>query len=429
MLLRTVPEPRCYANVRKSMQDDTTIVTRADLAAASAAPSRFAALHPLLLALHATAAGSLDVTLPDGRRASYIGTRSGVKADIRFKNWECLSRIAMRGDVGLGESYMEGAWDTSDLDDVMEFGMANMDALRLFSGGNLFFRLAHRAQRLMQANSHRRSRRNVHRHYDLGNDFYRLWLDEGMTYSCALFNGDAGMPLQAAQQAKYRRILDRLQPKPRSRILEIGCGWGGFMEEAARQDCDVVGITLSPQQAAWTENRLARQKLGHRAEVWMRDYREVRGAFDHIVSIGMFEHVGREFWPGYMRILHERLKPGADALIQCITVHDDVFDSYMQSTDFLREYIFPGGTLPCRREFVRLAERAGLAVEDVFEFGSDYALTLDRWRDAFESNLPAIRRLGHDDAFIRKWRFYLSCCAAAFRAGRTSVMQVHLRRP
>lgn len=408
------------------MNDETNIAASA--AAEAVAPFSLGKLHPLLLALHATRKGSLDVTLPDGRRISYSGTTPGTAADIQFRDWEYLSRILTRGDVGLGEGYVEGGWETRDLDALLRFAADNMDAFRILTEGNILFRLAHRVQRGLLDNSKKRSRRNVHRHYDLGNEFYSLWLDPGMTYSCALFEGDATRSLDAAQLAKYRRILTQLQPTPGSSILEFGCGWGGFLEEAAKAGHQIVGVTLSPQQAGWAENRIVRLKLTNRAEVLLRDYRDMTGLYDHVVSIGMFEHVGQEYWAEYMNNVYMRLKPGGSAMIQSIIVRDDLFESYRAGTDFLREHIFPGGMLPSRRKFVEYAQNAGLTVRDVYEFGQDYAITVSRWLERFEQNLPNIRRLGYDDAFIRKWRFYLASCIAMFRAGRVSVMQVRLEK-
>jgi cyclopropane-fatty-acyl-phospholipid synthase len=394
-----------------------------NITAALAIPSSYKD-HPFLRALRHIASGSLDLYLPGGIRLFYFGVRDGKKAHMHFYEWKCLDRLLTSGDLGWGEDYMAGLWETHDLPALMQFVADNAAALGDFSNGNALVKFYCRYKRKIFANSFLRSRENVHKHYDLGNSFYSQWLDQTMTYSCALFGGNASLPLEMAQKAKYARILDRLAPEPNAHILEIGCGWGGFIEEAAARGLRVTGITLSDEQARWAIQRLAAAQLQDFTDIRLEDYREVRGQYDHIVSIGMFEHVGEKFWKTYMGCLHRCLKPGGKALVQSIIVREDLFDFYRESSGFIREHIFPSGMLPTRKRFEAAATKAGLHVEEVFHFGQDYAITLRKWLENFDASLPQIKSLGYDDSFIRKWRFYLTYCAAMFKAERIDVMQV-----
>jgi len=382
--------------------------------------------HPFLHALKSINTGSLELHLPGNVRFIYQGDKPGAQAHMKFHEWGCLDRLASEGDLGWGEDYMLGLWETDDLMMLMHFVAENYDALKSFSNGNILFRFWQRLQRAVNNNQPLRSRENVEKHYDLGNDFYRLWLDEGMTYSCALFNGDTALSLEAAQQAKYKRIFDRLSPTPGSHILEVGCGWGGFMEMAASRGCRVTGVTLSQEQHDFAKKRLAAAGLEKLAEVRLQDYRDVTGTFDHIVSIGMFEHVGEAFWSTYMDALGKRLKKGGTALVQTIIVSDDLFTYHRASSGFIREHIFPGGMLPSQKRFEQEALKSGLVPLDFFLFGQDYAITLQKWLERFDARVEDVRRLGYDDSFIRKWRFYLTYCAAMFRTGHINVMQAHL---
>jgi cyclopropane-fatty-acyl-phospholipid synthase len=384
--------------------------------------------HPFLRALGFLAAGDMTLDLPGGIRLHYAGKKGGTHAHMRFHDWKPLDRLVTCGDLGWGEDYALGLWETDDLAALMNFVAENADALEAFSNGNASFRLIQRLKRRVFSNSPARSRKNVHKHYDLGNAFYSQWLDEGMTYSCALFNQNPSLTLESAQRAKYARILDRLSPQPSDHILEIGCGWGAFMEAAAHCGARVTGLTLSEEQAIWARKRLSDKKLDAKAQIQLEDYRKVGGLYDHIVSIGMFEHVGEAFWGTYMNYLYDRLKPGGQAMVQTIIIRDDLFGFYKAGSGFIREHIFPGGMLPPRKRFEEEAVKAGFAVRDVFHFGQDYAITLAKWLERFDSRLPEIRSLGYCEAFIRKWRFYLTYCAAMFRAGRIDVMQVHLER-
>lgn len=384
--------------------------------------------HPFLRTLEFLEAGSLLLEMPGNIKLFYKGLKSGTHGHMRFHDWKCLDRLLESGDLAWGEDYALGLWETNDISALMHFVAENASKLDKFSNGNAYFRFVSRLRRRLFGNSPVRSRLNVHDHYDLGNDFYKLWLDESMTYSCALFGGNAALPLVQAQKAKYERILDRLNPRPEDHILEIGCGWGGFMQAGAERGARVTGLTLSDEQAQWIEQNLDTKSMETPFRIKLEDYRKVKGKYDHIVSIGMFEHVGEAYWPTYMKRLNELLKQKGQAVVQTITVREDLFDFYRSSTGFIREHIFPGGMLPTPTRFQHEAEKAGLKVLDVFPFGQDYAITLEKWLLNFDRNIESVRALGYNDTFIRKWRFYLSYCMAMFRANRISVMQVHLQK-
>ena len=383
----------------------------------------------LLSALEQLQKGALTVLLPDGSRATYEGREPGHSAEMQVSRWDVFDRFISKGDVALGEDYIEHFWDTPDLPGFMHFAVENITLFENIIRPGPFLNFILMFKHRLLSNTLTRSRRNVHKHYDLGNDFYRLWLDESMTYSCALFNGDANLDLKQAQKAKYGRILQRLAPKPGDKILDIGCGWGGFMEETATRNHYITGVTISAEQAEYARLRLLSAGLADLTDVRLQDYRELTGPFDHIASIGMFEHVGEAYWPRFMGDIHQYLKPGGRAMIQTIIVPEYRFDSYRNGNDFLREYIFPGGMLPTRKRFERAASNSGLRVKDVFHFGQDYAITLQKWLENFDNRLREVKGLGYDEPFIRKWRFYLAGCMAMFRAGLMDVIQVELTRP
>jgi cyclopropane-fatty-acyl-phospholipid synthase len=325
--------------------------------------------------------------------------------------------------VAFAESYMEGRWDTPDLTQLLTVLAANQSALERAFYGHWWSRSLLRLKHFLNANTKRQARRNILAHYDLGNSFYRLWLDSTMTYSSALFGGQFAQPLAQAQAAKYTRLLAELQLAPGGRILEIGCGWGGFAETAARAGHHVTGISLSDAQTAYARNRLAEAGLAPHADLRILDYRDVRETYDGIASIEMFEAVGEHFWPAYFRTVHDALRPGGRACIQTITIADDRFERYRTQSDFIQQYIFPGGMLASPARFVDVARTAGLALERVHTFGRDYAETLKRWLAAFDAGTPAIRALGFEERFVRCWRFYLAYCAAGFDTGTTDVGQ------
>ena len=384
----------------------------------------------VLALLSRIARGRLDLTLPDGAQARFGVTTPGVPdAGIEISDWQVFADIVASGDIGFAEAYLRGAWCSRDLSALLTLLAINRDALEPAVYGAGFLRkLAARLRHLLRANTKSGSRRNIEAHYDLGNDFYKLWLDPSMTYSSALFSGDLTRTLEQAQTAKIRRILERLDPRPSDHILEIGCGWGAFAEIAARDfGCRVTGITLSHEQLAWAKKRIRDAGLADRVNLELVDYRDMKGCFDHVVSIEMFEAVGERFWSSYFRTVADRLKPGGRALIQSITIGEKLFERYRTDTDFIQQYIFPGGMLASPERFAAEAKSAGLDVSHAHAFGPDYAETLRRWRALFFATLPAVRSIGFDERFVRMWEFYFAYCEAGFDSGCTDVYQFELK--
>ncbi len=382
--------------------------------------------------------GALDVQLPDGSSAHFGQTTTGhpeaPRAALRLHDWRVCSAVIKSGDIGFAEGYIDGHWSTPDLTALIKLFIANRAQVESVIYGHWLGRLAYRVKHLLNHNSRANSRKNIQAHYDLGNAFYRLWLDETMSYSSAWFEGDHSKGMVEAQRAKVKRALDEAgvsAQRPGQRVLEIGCGWGGLAEIAAREHAaHVTGVTLSTEQLAWAQDRMARANMADRADLRLQDYRDIRDEpFDAIVSIEMFEAVGQAYWPGYFATLSRCLKPGGLACLQTITIHDELFERYSKSTDFIQQYIFPGGMLPSDREFRRQAERAGLEVVRSLAFGPDYAETLRRWRVDFHRHIQQVQGLGFDERFQRIWEFYLAYCEAAFDTGNTDVVQYTLRKP
>jgi len=375
--------------------------------------------------------GRLHVQLPDGSTAQFGGRDSaGPHGAIRLVNWNVCGAALKSGDIGFAESYIAGDWHTPDLAALLRLFIANRDAIEAVVYGSWWGSLLYRAKHLLHRNSRRGSRKNIHAHYDLGNPFYRLWLDETMNYSSAWFNGDRTQSLPAAQRAKVLRALDECGLEPGQRLLEIGCGWGALAEAAATaRGAQVVGVTLSREQLAWAQSRIAAARATDRVDLRLQDYRDITDEpFDAIASIEMFEAVGLEYWPSFLATLRDKLKPGGRACLQSITIRDDLFERYVRGTDFIQQYIFPGGLLPSPSEFRKAARAAGFEVINELAFGLDYAETLSRWRQRFLAEERRVRRIGFDTRFIRTWEFYLAYCEAAFAAGNTDVMQFTLRR-
>lgn len=364
-------------------------------------------------ALEGISHGRLIVMTPEGHRHRFGA--DGPEAMLRVTDWAMLSALARRGDIGFGESHIAGHWDSPDIEALLALAIRNFDNL----GGQgqpgflagLRFRLLDR----LRHNSVAGSARNIRAHYDVGNEFYQLWLDPGMSYSSALFDGTDD--LETAQLRKNDRILSRLAPG--ERILEIGCGWGGFAERAADTGRHVTGLTLSPAQRGYADAR-----LDGRAEIRLQDYRHSRGRFDNIVSVEMVEAVGERYWPAYFATLKARLAPGGRAVLQAITVPDAEFSVYRRRSDFIRHHIFPGGMLPSPAMLSHHGARAGLTVKESFSFGAHYARTCRLWAARLAAAGPRIGKLGYDAAFLRGWRYYLEGCAATFATGRTDVVQV-----
>jgi cyclopropane-fatty-acyl-phospholipid synthase len=380
-----------------------------------------------LALLERIAHGGIEIALPDGSRRA-VG-RAPV-ARLEVSDWAAFGAAFRRGDIGFAEAFVDAQWSSPDLAQLLTVIARNRDALESAIYGGFWGQIAYRVRHALNGNTRRGSRRNIAAHYDLGNEFYALWLDPSMTYSSALFAGNALQSLASAQDAKYRRILERLAPRPGARILEIGCGWGGFAELAARESrCRVTGLTLSEEQLAFAEERMHRVGVADRVELAFRDYRDERGTYDHVVSIEMYEAVGERYWPAYFRAIRDRLKPGGRAVVQAITIADRLFERYRSGTDFIQQYVFPGGMLASPARFRAEAVRAGLRVDGELAFGADYAETLRRWRQAFKARLPEVRALGYGERFLRVWDFYLAYCEAGFATGCTDVHQFELARP
>lgn len=378
----------------------------------------------LMRMLEQVEGGSIRLTFPNGSLAD-VGHGQPV-ADLVVNDWDVFGNALSTGSIGFGEDYIRGNWQTDHLADLLTLLARNRPTLARAIHGKLLSVLIHRLWHALRRNTRSGARRNIAAHYDLGNEFYALWLDETMSYSSALFSAESP-DLASAQRAKYRRILRRLGAQPGARILEIGCGWGGFAEVAALEfGCYVEGLTLSPAQRDFARRRADRSGFADRASFELRDYRDAAGRYDHIVSIEMFEAVGERYWPAYFTRLRELLAPGGKVLVQVITIADTLFAHYRRDVDFIQRYVFPGGMLPAPSVFVDQATRAGLAVTDDLRFGADYARTLAQWHERFNAALPVVRGQGFGEEFIRMWQFYLAYCEAGFRAGSTDVHQFEL---
>ncbi len=376
--------------------------------------------------------GTLDIQLPDGS-GLHFGQASdgGLRASMRLINWNVCGAAMRSGDIGFAESFIAGDWTSPDPAALLKLLIANRSEVESLVYGTWWGALLYRVKHWLHRNSRSGSKKNIHAHYDLGNEFYRLWLDATMNYSSAWFEGDRARPMEDAQWAKVRRALIECGVKPGDRVLEIGCGWGALAECAAREfGATVTGVTLSSEQLEWAKKRLA--DAGLPGDLRFQDYRDLNtgndAPFDAIASIEMFEAVGREYWPSFFETVSSQLKPGGKACVQSIVIRDDLFERYVHSTDFIQQYIFPGGLLPSPTEFRKAAARAGLRVVGELTFGLDYAETLLRWRHRFLSQEGPVRQLGFDCRFMRIWEFYLAYCEAAFTMGNTDVMQFTLQR-
>jgi cyclopropane-fatty-acyl-phospholipid synthase len=363
--------------------------------------------------------GSMDVTTPDGKLYQFRGSKPSIHATLKLHDWRAIPAFATKGDIGFAEAYRDGWCDSDDLTNLFLIGLQNEAALDQYIYGGVIGQIAARVSYLFTRNTLGGSKKNIHAHYDLGNEFYQLWLDESMTYSSALFTSPTEGLIQA-QHNKYDRIIDRLNSS--GRLLEIGCGWGGFAERAiGKKDYEIKGLTISNAQHAF-----ATQRLGNSANIALEDYRIQEGKYHNIVSIEMFEAVGERFWPVYFGKLKSLLEQKGKAVIQTITIGNEYFERYRTGGDMIRTYIFPGGMLPSPKRFEEESRKAGLKITDTHTFGQDYAITIEHWLKRFDSKLSEIKTLGFDEPFIRLWRFYLTCCIASFKINRTNVMQVEL---
>ncbi|WP_299927074.1 cyclopropane-fatty-acyl-phospholipid synthase family protein [uncultured Pelagimonas sp.] len=361
--------------------------------------------------------GQLTLRTPDGAR--YQFGDHGPEAEMQIHDWAAVSAMAAHGQVGLGEAYVQGLWDTPSIEGLMSVAMLNREHLGKYDQANPFNRAKFRlVDRVLRANSKRGSRTNIRAHYDVGNEFYQLWLDEGMTYSSGIFE-QGGDDLAQAQTCKNDRVLSRLNGN--ESVLEIGCGWGGFAEHASSEGRNVTGVTISRNQHSYADCR-----LDGRADIQLRDYRDVQGTYDNIVSIEMIEAVGEAYWPSYFNTLKRNLAEGGKVMLQAITVRDDFFDSYRGSSDYIRQYVFPGGMLLSDKVIATQAKSAGLDVKDSFAFGQDYAKTCRIWAERLSEQKAKIFEQGYGDSFFRNWQYYLEICAASFAIGHTNVVQVEL---
>ncbi|UYV38060.1 cyclopropane-fatty-acyl-phospholipid synthase family protein [Rhodobacteraceae bacterium D3-12] len=361
--------------------------------------------------------GRLTLRTPEGERYNF-GT-SGAEAELVIHDWATVSAMAAHGQVGLGETYVQGLWDTPSIETLTSVAMRNRDHLGNYDQASTFNKAKFRlVDTVLRANSKRGSRKNIRSHYDVGNEFYGLWLDEGMTYSSGLFDPTEN-DLARAQSRKNARALSRLNEGERT--LEIGCGWGGFAEAASEDGRDVTGVTISRNQHSYAECR-----LDGRADIQLRDYRDIDGKFDNIVSIEMIEAVGERYWPSYFSTLKNSLADGGRVLLQAITVKDSFFDTYKSSSDYIRQYVFPGGMLLSDSVIADQAQKAGLQVRDNFAFGQDYGKTCRIWAERLSAQKRKITEMGYGEAFFRNWQYYLEICAASFAIGHTNVVQVEL---
>lgn len=361
--------------------------------------------------------GRLTLRTPEGE--TYRFGTSGPEAEMVIRDWSALSAMAAHGQVGLGEAYVNGLWDTPSIETLMTVALRNRDQLKAYDEASWVNEFKYRVvDALLRANSRRGSRKNIRSHYDVGNEFYQLWLDEGMSYSSALFDG-RGDDLSQAQARKNARVLSRLGEG--ERVLEIGCGWGGFAEHAVGEGLHVTGVTISRNQHSYAECR-----LDGRADIQLRDYRDLDGRYDNIISIEMIEAVGARYWPVYFAVLKRNLAEGGRVMLQAITVKDSFFPTYTATSDYIRHYVFPGGMLLSDSVIAAQAEKAGLKVRDSFAFGQDYARTLRIWGERLCAQKHKIATMGYGEAFFRTWHYYLEICAASFAVGHTNVVQVEL---
>lgn len=373
--------------------------------------------------------GRLDLVLPDGRVFRAQGKHPGPVAEMHIHSNDVFARLIREGDLGFCDAYLDGDWSTPDLQAFMDLVHADNEGLYDGFPGMGFVRTFEKIRFWLQRNHKAQARKNISYHYDLGNDFYRLWLDDTMTYSSAMFS-TGQESTENAQIAKYASMIDEMGAQPGDHILEIGCGWGGFAEYAAKErGMRVTGLTISEEQFNYARQRIANAGLSDLVEFKLQDYRDERGLYDGIASIEMFEAVGEKYWPTYFETVRERLKPGRNATLQIITVADRRWHVYKRGVDFIQKYIFPGGMLPSPSVLRSQVETAGLAVVKSVEFGPSYDLTLRRWHETFNEKWDQVAEQGFDERFRRMWNFYLTSCASTFQSGNCDVTQITISRP
>ena len=407
---------------------NTSTLTNTPLADAQS-PSMPAAARRVVKLLQRLQHGTLHVQWPDGRTEQFgHAADTHLNVTLHLHNWSPLTQALKSGDIGFAESYIAGDWTTSNLADLLQLLIANRRDMEEVIYGHWLGRLFYRVRHLLHRNTRSNSKKNIHAHYDLGNAFYTLWLDPTMNYSSAWFGDDRNQPMATAQTAKVRRALQMVEAKAGDRIMEIGCGWGALAELGGKEfGAHMSGVTLSHEQLSYAQQRMQQQGLSTISNLRLQDYRDIDdGPYDAICSIEMIEAVGQEYWSTYFDTVARLLKSGGKACIQSIVIDDALFERYVKSTDFIQQYIFPGGCLPCPREFRAQANRAGLQVIDEMTFGLDYAETLRRWRHQFLADKTQVLQLGFDERFVRIWEFYLAYCEAAFEQHNIDVVQYTL---
>jgi len=389
-----------------------------------------AAARTVLQLLQGMRHGSLTLHFPDGQMQRF-GGEAAPHATLHLHNWNAFGAALKSGDIGFAESFIDGDWTTPDLTALLRVLVQNRTEVEQAIFGSWWGQLAYRIKHWLSRNNRSNSKKNIHAHYDLGNAFYTRWLDPSMNYSSALFGGNLAQSLQQAQEAKVRRVLEQVGVQAGDRVLEIGCGWGALAEMATTGfGAHVTGVTLSTEQLAFAQERMQRLGVAEKADLRLQDYRDIQDAsFDAVCSVEMIEAVGKEYWPTYFASVANLLKPGGRACIQSIVIDDALYARYINSTDFIQQYIFPGGCLPCPSVFRAQAQAAGLQVEEEHAFGLDYAETLKRWREAFLQHRDEVLTLGFDKRFMHIWEFYLCYCEAAFMEKNIDVVQYTLRKP
>jgi len=406
--------------------EETTLATVESISHLSGVPALVKAVLRIALRIHS---GEIKVVMPDGQALLFKGAEPGKSGTLVINDYAFAKRLLTAGATGMGEAYMDGMWDSPDLATFLEVVATNSEHMRQYFHGKGWARWVSRAMHLLNRNSKTGSKKNIEYHYDLGNAFYKQWLDPTMTYSSARFT-DPNQPLSEAQGNKYLSLIQEAEIRPEHSVLEIGCGWGGFAEYAAKEiGCKITGITISKEQLEFAQKRMFENGLNDKVDIRYVDYRDVEGQYDRVASIEMFEAVGEEYWPSFFGKVRDVLKTGGQAGLQIITIADELFDDYRKSADFIQRYIFPGGMLPSPSVLADQVKNASLEWKHNITFGRDYAHTLHIWRDRFIEAWPTIQPLGFDERFRRMWNLYLGYCEAGFNAGTIDVTQVALRRP
>ena len=372
--------------------------------------------------------GHFVLYLPDGEVRNYHGKTEGRKGELKILDYAAISKIFSSGDIGLAEAYRDGMIDSPDMTSLLLLCIENQNAFEKIFRGNFFGMIYYRLRHLFRGNSRAGSKKNIEAHYDLGNSFYKLWLDPTMTYSSALFKNKDDT-LEEAQKNKYQRIIDTINPKSTDHILEVGCGWGGFATMAALQTgCKVTCLTLSQEQYQYATDLVRQMGLEDNVTIKICDYRDETGTYDHVVSIEMIEAVGEEYWEQYFKMIESKLRPGGKAMLQSIYIIDELFEDYRKSTDFIQQYIFPGGMVLAPQVFEKYSIKNNLEIKDFYKFGLDYAQTLNLWRQEFKQKYAEVKEIGFDESFLKIWDFYYTYCEAGFLSRRIDVAQIVLQK-